>query len=428
MLGGGTFVTQNKVLPGSYINFVSAQRTTSNLSDRGVVAIGLPLKWGKDDKVITVTGEDLRKNCLKTFGFEYTSDEAKPLREIFKNASTAYIYKLMKNGVKATNTIAEALYKGSVGAKLSTEILAGTESGTFDVSIYYDNTVVFEENVKTLDELKADNNGWVKWTLATLEAKAKEALAGSSLDGDDVTATEHTNFLKAIEGYSYNAVAYVGTENTLKELYITQCKDDRENAGIKYQVVVYDKKADYEGVVNVKNSADLVYWTLGAIAGCPINASNTNKVYDGEYDVNTNYTRAELESAIKAGEFTFHAVGDDVRVLVDINSLTTVTEAKNEDFKNNQTIRVIDQIATDIAYLFNSKYLGKIPNDNAGRVSLWNDIVTHHNTLQDIRAIEDFSSKDITVEQGESKTSVVVNDLVTITNCMEKLYMTVVCA
>lgn len=427
MLGGGTFITQNKVLPGAYINFVSAQRATANLSERGYVAIALPLKWGKDGKIITVTGEDLRKNCLKIFGFNYTDDEAKPLREIFKNANTAYIYKLMKDGKKATNAIAEALYNGSVGAKLSTEILAGTESGTFDVNIYLDDSIVFEENVKTLEELQADNNGWVKWTLSTLEAKAKEALTGSDLDGTDVTVAEHTAFLKAVDGYAFNAIAYAGTEDTLKSLYIEQCKDDRENAGIKYQCVVFNKAADYEGVVNVKNSADLVYWTLGAIAGCEVNSSNTNKTYDGEYDVNTDYSRTELELAIKGGEFTFHNVGDEVRVLVDINSLVTTTENKNEDFKNNQTIRVIDQIGTDIAYLFNSKYLGKIPNDNAGRVSLWNDIVTHHNRLQDIRAIEEFSSEDITVEQGDAKTSVVVTDHITITNCMERLYMTVVC-
>jgi len=37
-LGGGNFVIQNKVLPGSYINFVSASAASSALSDRGIVA------------------------------------------------------------------------------------------------------------------------------------------------------------------------------------------------------------------------------------------------------------------------------------------------------------------------------------------------------------------------------------------------------
>ncbi|MDE6111624.1 MAG: phage tail protein, partial [Eubacterium sp.] len=125
------------------------------------------------------------------------------------------------------------------------------------------------------------------------------------------------------------------------------------------------------------------------------------------------------------GEFTLHRVGNDVRVLEDVNSLVTVSDNKGEIFKDNQTIRVIDQIANDIAVLFNTKYLGVVPNDAAGRISLWSDIVKHHEQLQDIRAIEEFSDEDVTVAQGNSKKSVVVNDAVTVVNAMAKLYMTV---
>lgn len=44
-------------------------------------------------------------------------------------------------------------------------------------------------------------------------------------------------------------------------------------------------------------------------------------------------------------------------------------------------------LANDIAVLFNTKYLGVVPNDNAGRVSLWSDIVKHHEELQEIRTM-----------------------------------------
>ena len=121
-----------------------------------------------------------------------------------------------------------------------------------------------------------------------------------------------------------------------------------------------------------------------------------------------------------------HQVNGDVRVLTDINTFVSVTDEKSEDFSSNQTIRVLDQIGNDIAAVFNDKYLGKIPNDNAGRISLWNDIVSHHQQLQAIRAIENFTAEDVTVEAGESKKSVVVNDYVTPTNAMEKLYMQVI--
>ncbi|MBQ3565907.1 MAG: hypothetical protein IJA12_01890 [Oscillospiraceae bacterium] len=114
-----------------------------------------------------------------------------------------------------------------------------------------------------------------------------------------------------------------------------------------------------------------------------------------------------------------------MRVLTDINSLVTISDTKGKVFKSNQTIRVIDQIANDIAVIFNDNYLGTVPNDSAGRSALWNDIVTHHDSLMTARAIQDFTSKDITVSQGEDATSVVVTDAVTPVCAMEKLYMTV---
>ena len=151
----------------------------------------------------------------------------------------------------------------------------------------------------------------------------------------------------------------------------------------------------------------------------------TNKAYDGEYAVNTGYTQIQLENALAAGKFVFHSVNDEVRVLEDINTKTTVTDEEGEDFKANQTIRVIDQIGNDIAVLFNTKYLGIIPNDRSGRISLWNDISKHHKELETLRAIEDFNSEDVTVEQGDEKSAVVVTDAITVVNAMGKLYMTV---
>ena len=40
-------------------------------------------------------------------------------------------------------------------------------------------------------------------------------------------------------------------------------------------------------------------------------------------------------------------------------------------------------------------------------------------------AIEGFSDADVTVQQGDSKKSVVVTDTVTVVNAMDKLYMSV---
>ena len=112
-------------------------------------------------------------------------------------------------------------------------------------------------------------------------------------------------------------------------------------------------------------------------------------------------------------------------MLDDINTMTTFSDTQGEVFKSNQTVRVIDQIGNDIAVLFNTKYLGAVPNNAAGRVSLWSDIVAHHRRLEQIQAIENFSDSDIVVEQGSTKKSVVVSDCITVVNAMCRLYMSV---
>lgn len=113
-------------------------------------------------------------------------------------------------------------------------------------------------------------------------------------------------------------------------------------------------------------------------------------------------------------------------MLVDINSLVDITSEKGEEFKSNQTIRVLDQIASDVASVFNSKYLGKIANNEAGRTSLWADIVALFKDYQTLQAIENFKDEDIKVAIGNDKKSVTIATRVQVINAMEKLYMTVV--
>jgi hypothetical protein len=433
-LGGGTFVTQNKELPGAYINFISAASATATLSDRGIVTMPLELDWGVDDEIFEVTNADFQKNCMKIFGYDYTHDKMKGLRDLFLNARTLYAYKLTSGNKKAANTFAEALYSGVRGNDLKISIQVNADDDTlFDVKTILDTVVVDEQTVAKAADLVA--NDFVKFKPnATLAVTAATPLA----DGENgtVNGTAYQNYLDKIESYTYNTMGVVVTDDTTKGLFASFVKRLRDEMGIKFQLVLYNKAADYYGTISVKNrvlddnwsEASLVYWVTGASAGCEVNKSNQNKVYNGEFTVFTDYTQNDLKKAIKAGEFTLHKVGSDIRVLEDVNTMVTTSDTQGDIFKDNQTVRVMDQIANDIAVLFNTKYLGTVPNDAAGRISLWSDIVKHHEQLQEIRAIEDFSDGDVTVEQGDTRKSVVVNDAVTVVNAMGKLYMTVTVA
>lgn len=431
-LGGGIWFTQNKILPGSYLNFNSAARASAALSERGTAAIPVNLDFGALSEVVTLTADSFHKNSLKLFGHKPNSPALRPIRETLRHARTVLVYRLGSGGTAAAGTYATAKYPGKRGDAFSVVVQPNVDNAAmWDVSLYLDNnTLLDKQTVSKPADLV--NNDFVMWnTGAALAQTAGNPLTGGKDPVNDVVIYE--DFIKAVEGYSFNAIACPSTDSTIIGLFNAFVKDMRDKRGVKFQVVSYDNAADHEGIVNVMNRPadgandyDLVYWTTGVIAGTGINASATNTVYDGEYTVDATYSQFELEDAIQAGKFAFHRVNRDVRVLMDINSLTTVTEDKNELFKDNQTIRVLDQIGNDVAVTFNSKYIGAVLNDEAGRVSFWADMIKFFTTLRDMRAIENFSDSDIKIEQGDEKNSVLVTVAITVINTMAKLYMSVI--
>ena len=127
-LGGGTWLTQNKVLPGSYINFSSVARASAALSDRGYAAAPFNLSWGPEGKVFTVTSGDFQKNSKAIFGYGYDHPKMLPLREIFLHATTVYCYRLGADGKKAENDYATAKYPGVRGNDITVTIAANVDT------------------------------------------------------------------------------------------------------------------------------------------------------------------------------------------------------------------------------------------------------------------------------------------------------------
>ena len=102
-LGGGTWTTQNKKLPGTYINFISVVRAMAAMASRGYGTMALELDWGPEEQIFTVTNEDFQKDSLKYFGYDYSADKMKGLRDLFKNLQTGYFYRLSNGAKKAAN-------------------------------------------------------------------------------------------------------------------------------------------------------------------------------------------------------------------------------------------------------------------------------------------------------------------------------------
>lgn len=421
-LGGGTFISQNKVLPGTYINVVSAA-LDKNESARGIATIPLELDWGPEKKVFRVESTEFVKDAQKIFGYRHDDKSLWPVREIFKHAKAVYFYRLNSSENKASNAFAEAKYSGKRGNDIKIIIKNNIDDDKkYDVTTVLGAIIVDKQTVSNASELQ--DNDYVAFKQETTLAET----VGTALSGGNngtVTGMSHKEYMDAMESYTFNTMGVMTGDEDVKKVYAEYVKRMRDELGIKFQCVLYKSASDFEGVINVKNSTEIIPWITGMQAECEINRSCTNMLYDGELEVDGGYTQSELEMSIKDGEFVLHKCGTEIRVLMDINSLTSVAEDKNELFASNQTIRVIDYLATEIANLFNGKYIGKVLNNDNGRASLWADIVAIHKELMSIGAIEDFSDSDITILKGEGKRAVTINDNITVVGTMEQLYMTV---
>lgn len=431
--GGGLWLPpiQNKIMPGTYMHFSSKARPTNIFGQRGILAFAVELPWGQTEDLITVEPADLQKESMELFGLEYTDERLMPLREALKHAKKAYVYRLNGDGTKASandqGLTVEAKYPGTGGNDLAVVVETNIEDESkFNVIIRKNDIKVYEKSaVKDLKDLEDNPYVVFKGTLAPTSGM----ILKSGTDGT-VTAQGHTDFLGKLERKFINILAYAGDDEAIKKLYISYTERRVNLEGAYFQLVIHDSTIDSELVIKLgkDQNKDLVYWVAGREAGCEINESVSSAIYDGELRPFINYKQRDLIQAIEKGELVFHEVDGRARVLADINSYTNFSVRKNEDFAQNQVIRVLHQIANDWATIFNTRYLDKELNDELGRTALWNDFHNHLLKLQGARAIVNVEEKDIIVEAGEVKNAVYALAKIQPILVMNKLYTEVVVA
>ena len=232
-LGGGTFLVQNKILPGAYINFISVPYASATLSDRGYATIPLAMDWGPEGKIFTVELAEFQKDSQKIFGYAYTAPQLLPMREIFKNAKTVHFFRLNMDGKKASNDFAKAKYPGIRGNDLRTVIEANEnyseEAPLYDVSTYLDTFLVDRQQaVSAITEL-ADND-YVTWNdKGTLILTATMPLSGG--ENGSVEDGAYQIYLDQAEAYNFNAMGCPSTDQVIKGLFSAFCERMRDSVG-----------------------------------------------------------------------------------------------------------------------------------------------------------------------------------------------------
>lgn len=440
-MAGGTWLSQNKVRPGAYINFKAVPKSSMTVGDRGIVAIGLPLSWGKEGALIEVLSSDmLDGSSKKKVGFTAFDSESKLLTGALNYCYKALVYRMDVGGVKASATLGNltvtAKYAGTFGNKILVSVVDNNNNTTFNVITYVDGAVVDNQLVSTISEL--ENSDYIDFSgTGDLVANAGTQLA----NGANGTVTENTAYpamLALLKMARWQTLACTSSETTIKANIQTFIKTMRDDEGRYVQAVVADYDgADYEGIINSVSGAvidevtftkeDFTCIVAGMTAGANVNESNTAKEIVGATSIIGELDDSGIKEALKNGKFVLSTSSSGkIKVEQDINSLHTYTKDRNYNFSKNRIIRTLDEIGTSTKITWEDTYEGKIDNNPIGRGIFKSDLIAYGNKMQRINAIQEFAgADDISISQGNDLDSVLVEWNVKPVDSMEKLYMTV---
>lgn len=437
---GGTWTTQNKVLPDVYINFKSEAQALGKLGERGILAVPAHLPWGKEG-VTTLEASTFMQNSLAAIGFNAVDPRIRHIAAALSHVNKVLIYRLgAKEAVKASTVsgslTATAKYGGSRGNDLKVSIQSNIDMlGFFNVITYLDQEEVDIQTVEKAEDLVS--NDFVDFSgTGELTDAAVTSLEGGADDSGG--AGEYTAALAAFEAEEFDVLAVPTEDSVIKSLATAYTKRLRENEGKKFQTVLCNyPEADHEGVISLKNgvvTADgltveptYLVWEIAAMeAGANVNQSLTYAVIPNAVDVSPKYTKTELVQAISNGEMVLTADNGQVRIVQDINTLKTFTMDRGKYFSKNRIIRTLDAIANDISRVFKQHFLGKVSNDADGRNLFKAEAVSYLESLQDMGAIQNFhSQKDIEVLPGKDSDSIGINLWIQAVDSVEKIYISV---
>lgn len=245
---------------------------------------------------------------------------------------------------------------------------------------------------------------------------ANVSLAGGS-NGTNKVVDDMNDYLEN-EYYAVATTAGWEESSNIHKLLVEEIKLLRENVGIKVRAVVPNETGvvyNYEGVSTVLNGYVLNDGTVitpniaaarfaGMSASATPDQALTYTQIDDAVEAKPKLNNDKTIEALKAGQIVFTTrAGSRVVIEQDINSLTKFTSEKSRDFSKNRIIRTLDEICINTTQTFETSFLGKVSNNEAGRNVFKANRIGYLTSLQNKNMIRDFENSDLTLSQGDEK-------------------------
>lgn len=442
-MAGGTWIDQNKVRPGVYINYKSKPASLAQMGERGTVAIAWLSDWVETHKFYTI--EDV-SDCEK-LGHAISDDEMLFVRQILKGtnrtagASKILVYTLSGTGAaKATATtggiVATAKNNGAFGNNLSVSVTGS--AAPYVVHTFLKGTEVDAQSVSAVSALVA--NDYVTFAAdesdnATFGPGVLTALTGGT--NGTAASSEYAAFLTALEPEKFDVVICDSSDASIKASYCDFVKRLSNDEGQRCQAVVSNLANDSECVISVYNqtvtlndgteldSQKLTWWVGGASAGANVNESLTYASHPDAVDVTPKLTASQQESAINSGHIAFISQFGKIQILTDINTFTTFSTNKGRAFRKNRVVRTVFGLCNDIYKTFALYHIGVTDNNDDGRAALKGEILDLMSRYEGNRALQNVNPDDVTVIKGIDSDAVVIEVYCQPVDSIEKIYVNI---
>lgn len=484
-MAGGTWRIQNKVRPGVYINVKGdGKLVLTTPLGRLLMFQNKPLGWGKKGIIELTATSDF----TALTGHKNTDQVLAPVYEALKDAETVLLLNDFDGGAKSTSTkegvyTINAKYEGEQGNNISVSFVP---SPLVDDAKTQDITVTTLFGTKQVDQAKITlplankeaitaaeltdekqlevHNDYVDITFGTNPADVTKELKGNgeyplytaifnglTQNAANVSLTGGSNGTNKVvddmndylenEFYAVATTAGWDESSNIHKLLVEEIKLLRENVGIKVRGVVPNESGavyNYEGISTVLNGYVLNDGTVitpniatarfaGMSASATPDQALTYTQLDDAAEAKPKLNNDKTIEALNAGQIVFTTrSGERVVIEQDINSLTKFTSIKPKDFSKNRIIRTLDEICTNTTQTFETSFLGKVSNNEAGRNVFKANRIGYLTGLQNQNMIRDFENSDLTLSQGDEKDAVLMELYVTPVDAMEKLYVNLI--